>query len=102
MVPHVEQAVALLHQALEQPLRREELVNEFLALVWHGLSPSIPKAIGDVLGELAMDLDYFEASAAIRQKDPECYGDERLEQEIRDSLRRLGELGVDVAPRVTP
>lgn len=94
----LDQALALLGQALQQPLRREEIVAEFQALVWRGLGPAFPKDVREVLADLAYDLDYFEASPAIRKEDPSYYGHERLEKEICDALRRLGDLGVEVAP----
>ncbi len=56
-MPPIERAVALLREALEQPLRRKQIVAEFQALVWNGLDAAVPKPIRGVLGELAHDLD---------------------------------------------
>ena len=92
----IEQVVALLGEALRQPLRRRQVVAEFQALVWNALDPSIPRNVRDVLGELAHDLDYFEAVPAIRKDDSTYFGHERLEREIRSALRRLEEMGVNV------
>jgi hypothetical protein len=93
----VEHAVVLLGEALRQPLRRKQIVAEFQALVWSGLDAGVPQKVRGVLGELAHDLDYFEAAPALRKEDPTYYGHERLEKEIRDGLRRLEDLGVAVA-----
>ena len=97
MIP-VENMVALLRRALDQPLIRGQVVAEFQALVWSGLDPTIPENIRDVLGDLALDLDYFEVDPVVRKEDPTYFGHERLEAEIRGALRRLEQMGVSTPP----
>jgi hypothetical protein len=62
--------------------------------VWEGLDPSLPSDVGEVLRELAYDLDFFEARRATRNEDGALYGHERLEREIRASLQKLREMGI--------
>jgi hypothetical protein len=93
----VERAVRLLAEALRDPFRRKELVAEFQALVWNGLDAGVPENVRGVLSGMAHDFDYFEAAPARRKEDPTYFGHEGLEKEIRDGLRRLGNLGVVVS-----
>jgi hypothetical protein len=97
MAPTTEVLVALLVQALREPLRRKELVARFQAMVWEGLDSSISAPIKDVLRELAYDLDLFETRPAVRVEDGSYYGHRRFEEEVRSSLARLRDAGIDVA-----
>jgi hypothetical protein len=97
MAPTIEVLVALLVQALHEPLRRKELVSRFQAMVWEGLDPSLSAPIKDTLRDLAYDLDFFETRPAVRAEDGSYYGHREFEEEVRSSLARLRDAGIDVA-----
>ncbi len=96
MAAPIEALVALLIQALREPLRRKELVGRFQTLVWDGLDPSLSSLARDVLRELAYDLDFFEANPSTRAEDGSYFGHRRFEEEVRAALVRLRQAGVEV------
>jgi len=90
--------LTLLVEALRNPAARESAVREFQLIARMGPVNGNPnsKKIYEVLADLAYDLEYFVPDPVRRAEDPSYYGHEQLEQEIKVTLRRLGELGVEV------
>jgi len=43
----------------------------------------------EVFSDLALDLDYYVADPDRRREDPSYYGDDRLEEEIRQAWSKL-------------
>jgi hypothetical protein len=89
----VSTMLALLADALRDPLTRKETIERFQSL----FSDCQPRAINrdayEVLADLSNDLNYFEPDASARMSDPSYYGHERLEKEIRSALQQLADLG---------
>lgn len=46
----------------------------------------------EILGALALDLDYYEPDESLRKEDSSFYGEDRLEQEVLQALRELEKL----------
>lgn len=93
----LKEFIALLDEALRDPLSREKSVGAFQRLVWD--SPK-QNAIGreafEILADLAYDLDFFEPDPVVRMTDPSYYGNERLESEIKAAFRHLAKLGISI------
>ena len=96
MTVPLNESINLLLDALNQPSRRSELIKQFQQLVWN-----IPKSITEVnvwawdtLQELAYDLDFYEPNAGLRSEDSSYFGDERVEEEIKSTLKKLKEGGI--------
>ncbi len=94
-----EQLVSLLLEILREPVLRGEKVAAFQDLVWAGLDPTISRDVAEVLRGLAYDLDFFEMNTRNRREDSVLFGHRRLEEEIREGLRKLRAAGV-VIPEV--
>ncbi len=75
--------IDLLKKILEEKDNREKLIKEFQSYVWDA------KITKPLLGELAYDLDFYEPNEKIRKESPNYYGDEHLEKEILDVLKKL-------------
>ncbi len=73
----------ILNRILENKLNREKLISEFQNLVWNSEDSN------DILSELAYDLDYYEADELKRKEDPSYYGDDHLENLIREAIKKL-------------
>jgi hypothetical protein len=88
--------IALLAKALREPISRKAAVSRFQEEVWHGGGSDIRAEVFDLLRELAYDLDYFEVDPAVRKEDGTYYGHKRLVDEIRSTLRKLRDIGVEL------
>jgi hypothetical protein len=78
---------------------RQEAVREFQrCFVNHqnSLERSVGKDAYELLCDLAWDLNYFVADPVVRMEDAAYYGPDRLEKDIKATLRQLSELGVAV------
>jgi hypothetical protein len=84
-----DELVNLLRDALRDRSKRKELIDRFQELVWHGPAAAGDEA-GEVFADLAYDLDFYAEDRESRSEDPSYYGDQRLEEEIREALRKLG------------
>jgi hypothetical protein len=85
-----DELVALLRQVLQDRFRRKELIFRFQEMV-NNAPPLAPEdEATEILGDLAWDLSFYVQKPQTRREDPAYYGDERLEEEIREALRKLG------------
>jgi hypothetical protein len=82
--------LAILNLALSHAQERTQAIKAFQRHVFdnHGV-PGATVEQWDVLNEVALDLDYYEADPSKRQEDPSFYGDERLQKEIRETLEKF-------------
>ena len=85
--------IELLASIVEDPSTRTSAIAEVQRFVWSGGVDQLPPNVQSVLRDLAYDLDFFEPSEQVRAQDPALYGPDRLEEEIRSTLRRLAEIG---------
>jgi hypothetical protein len=85
-----DELVALLHEILRDPSRRKELIFRFEKLVNNLPDNQEEDEAAEILGDLAWDFAFYVQDPVVGREDPSYYGDERLEEEIRDALRRLG------------
>lgn len=84
--------IDILRQILDNKLQRMQLIQQFQDVIWDwdGSGPYF-----DILSTLAYDLDYYEPDAGFRKESPSFYGDDRLEEEIKQALRQLEQLDKD-------
>jgi len=81
---------ALLQEILGDAARRKELVDRFQDLVLKGPALEASNEDVEVFAELAYGLDFYEPGPEVRGGDPSFYGDERLMEEVREALGKLG------------
>ncbi len=65
---------------------RTKEIKEFQALIWKN-DLSFCNEVDECLSDLAQDLDYYEKSDETRKEDSSYYGETRLIQEIKSSLK---------------
>ena len=96
MTPKVESIadlISLLELALSSRKERVSAIKAFQDYVWNRDMPVLG-ATGEqdeTLNELAHDLDFYEPNPDWRIEDYSFYGDQRLEIEIVEALRKLRE-----------
>jgi hypothetical protein len=92
--PLVQTLLCLLIDGLNHPTTRGQTLRKFQEIVFQ--TPGIigEKWVSEVFRDLAYDLDFYEPNPEIRREDPSLYGDERVEDEIRSSLKTLKENGI--------
>ncbi len=59
---------------------------------------SLPNAVSDVLGDLAMELEYYVADPKARAEEEAYFGDEEALRAITSALNELQNLGVKLNP----
>ena len=79
----------LLREALTDPKKLQTNILKFQELFWHSEIEFPNNQIEEVLGDLAHDLDYYEANPRIHSEDASFFGEERALQEIRSALTLL-------------
>ena len=85
-----DELVAILREALQSRSGRKERIGRFQQLVWNLPELDSGDEAREVFADLAYDLDYYEPDPRVRGEDPSFYGDERMEEEIREALNKLG------------
>lgn len=73
-VGSLDAILALLAKAVHEPLVRKAAVSEVQSLIWDGRESVVGPDVYDVLADLAVDLDYYEADPIIRMEDASFYG----------------------------
>jgi hypothetical protein len=76
----------LLRNALVTPPARKDLVAAIIRTIG---SFAEEGAEWEILRDLAWDLSYYEPDPRFRAGNPSFYGEERLETEIEEALRKL-------------
>jgi len=80
----------ILEEILTNKNQRKELIDDFQKKIWEQQNYyTSNEVINSILSELAYDLDFYEPNEEWRKEDPSYYGEERLEQEIKDALRKI-------------
>lgn len=96
----LEAAMLLLTDALLKPAERERLVREFQSLVWDSKEPPAVGRVGELLVDLADDLENYVSEPHLRAESRLYYDDARVEQKIRSTLRALQEQGVALPQQI--
>lgn len=83
----------LLTTAIEQPFTRVASVQRFQQAIFDGDAATLglTEHEWDVFTQLAQDLDYYESNREQRRDSTLFYGSERLLDEIRNALAKVGE-----------
>lgn len=68
---------------------RQKLIFEFQRIYLNENLYNIDESEFEILSELAIDLDFYEPDITIRKQDPSYYGDERLEKEIHEAIKKI-------------
>lgn len=83
--------IRLLQFILEAESRsKDKLIREFQEEVWNDESLQDQK-LNEVLSELAYDLDFYEPNEQWREEVLGYYGNEKLENVIKDAIQKLRE-----------
>ena len=96
----LEDYIAPLRATLARPELLRSAVGRFLDVYWPAERPAeIGERAWEILGDLALDLEYYEPNPEWRREDKSFYGDERAVAEIRAALERLSnECGIKTEP----
>lgn len=86
--------IELVASIAEDPASRMSAIAEVQRFVWSGGVDQLPLNAQNILRDLAYDLDFFEPNEQVRARNPALYGPERLEEEIRSTVRRLAKIGL--------
>ncbi|MBI3009397.1 MAG: hypothetical protein HYY57_00175 [Candidatus Omnitrophica bacterium] len=80
----------------KDPSNRKATVWKFIRKVQETDPPSEDNAVWELLGDLSVDLDYYEPNEKYRREDASFYGEERLEELIDQAFARFQALGVQL------
>lgn len=81
--------VKLLFEAYNsQGKERESKIKKVQELIWEDQTINDEK-LNDILTDIAYNLDFYEPNEEWRKENPSFYGDEKLEKEIRGSLKKI-------------
>jgi hypothetical protein len=81
----------LLQEALSNPAERVSAIKAFQNYVFESATP-VPGASAEqwqVVNDLAFDLDYYEPDPEDRGEDASFYGEQRVEDEIKEAIEKL-------------
>jgi hypothetical protein len=90
MKSELETLTAILRSVLNEKRNRRALIGEFQSKVWNESDEFLGSAEGQIVGDLAYDLDYYEPDPSKRRESESYFDDERLELLINESLDNLG------------
>ena len=82
-----------LNQIIRIELDKTEEVRKFQEAIWSQDSKIKDKEILCILQDLALDLSYYVYDVNKRLQDSSYFGNERCNQEIKDALYSLEQLG---------
>lgn len=91
-----EKLVSLLEEALQNPSRRSQAIDEFQRIVWLGECSSADEHAEEIFDELAYDLDFYEPDPKARREDSSYFGNDRVVEEITLALEKLRALGISI------
>jgi hypothetical protein len=81
--------IELLQSILETEYsNRAKFIKKFQNEVWNDESIQ-DEVINETLSELAYDLDFYEPDEKWRKEDPCYYGDDKLEDVLKNAIRKL-------------
>lgn len=86
----MEKLIELLHKILFEKKERKACIKEFQEIVWNMKASD---ARVEILKEMAYDLDFYQPDSKLRYEEDAYYGDERLEEEVAETLKRIKSLG---------
>jgi hypothetical protein len=89
--PELNRVVSLLRTAVGDTSTLPDTIGQFQSVVWNtdGWEEGLSAFAAEILSDLAVDLDYFEASPSARAEDPAFFGEDRAVKEISAALTQL-------------
>lgn len=89
--PELNRVVSLLRTAVGDTSTLPDAIGQFQSVVWNtdGWEEGLSASAAETLGDLAVDLDYFEAKSSARAEDPSFFGEDRAVKEISAALAKL-------------
>lgn len=84
-----KQLIALLQEALREPSTRRESIRRFQEIVWGTPENGVEDEVWALLGDLAVDLDYYEPNPRQQGQAPQFFGDKEVERILRAALQKL-------------
>ena len=79
----------LLNAAIADRSKLATNISDFQNTIWHSSIEYPNETIGEILGTLAYDLDYYVANAEHRAEDVSFFGEDRAIEEIRLALAAI-------------
>jgi hypothetical protein len=84
--------VKILYQILKSDFnKRGQLVFNFIEAINNDDSNNITQQELDILIDLSFDIEPYEANPERRRQDPSYFGDEKLEELIKEALEKIEE-----------
>ncbi len=83
--------IKILENIISNDRNRLEKISEFQRIIWNS-DFKCSELQEEILGDLALDLDYYEPNPIWRAEDPSYYGEKRLFEEINSALEGLNKL----------
>lgn len=87
----MEDLTLLLNEILseKQAGKREKLIENFQNSIWIKDEVNENDPLYEIYNELAYDLEFYDPNPKYGEENFSSYGDERLEREIREALRKI-------------
>jgi hypothetical protein len=88
MRPAIEIIEILNKILLEKEPSRSDLINSFQVEVFNDESIT-DDVLEEIIGDLALDLDYYEPNEERRKESSSFYGSERLEEILKEGILKI-------------
>ena len=96
MDTRIQELLKLLLVVRNDPSNRESALWKFIRKVQE-TDPALDKdPAWELLGDLSVDLDYYEPNPEFRVEDPSFYGEERLKELLDQAFTHFQSLGVQL------
>ena len=96
MDKRIQELLKLLFVIRNDPTNRKSAFWEFIRTVQKSDPALDSDPVWELLGDLSVDLDYYEPDEKARREDASFYGEERLKELIDQALARFQALGVQL------
>lgn len=88
----MQKLINILLDIINNDSKRIELIKKFQEEIWNISNEEEPGNILEILRDLAYDLDFYEPDPSKRNESISYFGDDRLQEEIRSSLKKIEKL----------
>lgn len=84
----IQKCLDILMRIKNSPENAEELISQFQQIVWND-ETSIDGTVGQILINLAHDLDYYEPDVVKREAMDEYFDDSRMLMEVNTAIYKI-------------
>lgn len=92
----IQELIKLLLVIRNDPVRRKSALLEFIRERQNSDPKLNENPVWELLGDLSVDLDYYEPNVNFRREDSSFYGEERLKELIDEAFTQFQSLGVQL------